>query len=88
MVPPPVSVAIKETVCPLHKGFEPIVIAVVTTGFTGAITVMVIAEEVSLAGTAHTALLDKMQVTTSPSAKAALLKVAPVAALLPFTSHW
>ena len=61
----------------------------VTTGVTKAFTFMVTAFEVAVAGLGQTALLVKMQVTTSLSAKVLLLYVVvPAPTLVPFNFHW
>jgi hypothetical protein len=86
-LPPPVAVAVKVTADPLHILVADAVI--VTSGVTDGFTVIVIGAAVAVATDGQVADEVITTVTTSPLARAVVLKVlAFEPTLLPFTFHW
>jgi hypothetical protein len=63
------------------------VIAIDTDGVTEAVLLIVMLPDVAVADVTHAAFDVITQLTTSELARAALVKVAPVAVFVPFTLH-
>ena len=82
-----VGVAVKVTLVPAQIVVA--VAAILTDGFTDAVTVIVIALEVAVAGLAQASDDVITTVTTSPFTRVELWNVALlVPTLLPFSFHW
>jgi hypothetical protein len=80
-----VGVNVKDV--PAQLGLVPVVIAIDTAGVTDAVLLMVMLPDVAVAEVTQAALDVITQLTTSEFARAALVKVAPVAVFVPFTLH-
>jgi hypothetical protein len=65
-----------------------VVIAIETVGVTVALLLIVMLPEVAVADDTHDAFDVITQLTTSEFARVALVKVVPVAVLVPFILHW
>jgi hypothetical protein len=66
---------------------DPVVIAIDTDGVTDAVLFIVMLPEIAVAEVTHASFDVITQLTTSEFARAALVKVAPVAVFVPFTLH-
>ena len=84
-----VGVAVNTVVAPVHNGFVPVVIAMLTAGVTNAFTVIVMVFEVTVAEEGQVALLVMSHVTVCPFVSVVVVNVVPPdPALTPFTFHW